>query len=95
LSASTFDLVDLLDYCGLSCSNFFAYVINQSHEHWLLSDALHIIISMNLKLKEKNQVSFSFENIMDDDSIVANDLVLLASTSKGRFVVCWILSFHS
>ncbi len=67
----------------------FAYVINQSHEHWLLSDALHAIISMNLKLKGKNQVVFSFENIMDDDSIVVDDLVLLALNFRRE--VCGVL----
>ncbi len=68
----------------------FTYVINQSHEHWLLSDALHIIILMNLQLKEKNQVVPSFENIMDDDSIVADELVLLASNFRRE--VCGMLN---
>ncbi len=67
----------------------FAYVINQSHEHWLLIDTLHVIISMSLKLKEKNQVFPSFENIMDDDSIVVNELVLLASNFRRE--VCGVL----
>jgi hypothetical protein len=29
------------------------YVLNQYSGHWLLSDALHCAISMNLKLREK------------------------------------------
>jgi hypothetical protein len=44
---------------------------------------------MSLKLKGKNQVVPSFENIMDDDSIVANELVLLASNFKRE--VCGVL----
>jgi hypothetical protein len=49
--------------------NVFACVLNQSHGHWLLSDALHFAILMNKKFKEENQVIFSFENLMDDDLI--------------------------
>jgi len=44
---------------------------------------------MSLKLKEKNQVFPSFENIMDDDSIVANELVLLVSNFRRE--VCGVL----
>jgi len=29
------------------------YVLNQSHGHWLLSNALHVAITMALKLKTK------------------------------------------
>jgi hypothetical protein len=39
----------------------FARILNQSHGHRLLSDALHSTISMSLKLKEENQVVLSFE----------------------------------
>jgi len=39
-----------------------ACVRNQSCGHWLLNDALHFAISMNLKLKEENQVVPSFES---------------------------------
>jgi len=48
----------------------FACVFNQSHGHWLLSDALHSTISMNLKLKKENQVLLSFKTLMDDDLVV-------------------------
>jgi hypothetical protein len=47
---------------------FFAYVFNQSCGHWLLNDALHFAISMNLKLKEENKIIPSFESLMEDDS---------------------------
>jgi hypothetical protein len=33
---------------------------------------------MSLKLKEENQVVLSFESLMDDDSIVIDQLFLLA-----------------
>ncbi len=32
---------------------------------------------MSLKLKEKNQIVFSCESLMEDDSIVVDELVLL------------------
>jgi hypothetical protein len=37
-----------------------ACVINQSNKHWLLSDALHLAISMSLKLKEESKNAPSF-----------------------------------
>jgi hypothetical protein len=55
-----------------------ACVLNESHGHWLLSDALHFTISMNLRLKEENQIVPSFETLMDDDSIIVDELVLVA-----------------
>jgi hypothetical protein len=58
-------------------------VLNHSHGHWLISDALHFAISMNLKLKKENQIVVSFESLMDDYSIVIDELSLLASNIKG------------
>ncbi len=40
----------VVDYLSLVVS---AYVLNQYTRHWLLSNALHFSISMNLKLREK------------------------------------------
>jgi hypothetical protein len=37
---------------------------------------------MSLKFKQENQVMSCFESLMDDDSIVANELALLASNLK-------------
>jgi hypothetical protein len=34
-------------------------VLNQSHGHWLLSDALNATIIMSLKLKEEFEISFN------------------------------------
>ncbi len=73
----------------------FACVLNQSRGHSLLSNALHSTISMNLKLKEKNQVFLSFEILMDDDSIINNELTLMASNIRRAICDVLILSFHS
>ncbi len=56
----------------------FACVFNQSRGHWFLNNDLHSVISMSLKLKEKNKIIPSFESIMKDDSIISNELSLLA-----------------
>jgi len=64
----------------------FTYVLNQSHGHWLLNDVLHSTISMNLKLREENQVLVSFESLMDDDSVVSDELSLLASNIKREVI---------
>ncbi len=66
-------------------------VLNQSHGHWLLSDALHFAISMSLRIKEENQILPSFKTLMDDDSIAANELALMASNIRKE--VCGVLDF--
>jgi hypothetical protein len=60
--------------------------LNQSHGHCLLSDALHSTISMSLKLKEENQALPSFENLMDDDSIISDELSLLAFNIRREVI---------
>jgi hypothetical protein len=72
----------------------FAYVLNQSCGHWLLSDALHYAISMSLKLKEENKIIPSFESLMEDDSIIFDELSLLASNIRKE-VINVLDSFHS
>jgi hypothetical protein len=62
------------------------YVLNQLCGHWLLTDALHSTISMSLKLRGKNQVLPSFESLMDDDSIISDELPLLASTIRREVI---------
>jgi hypothetical protein len=37
---------------------------------------------MSLKLKEENQIVLSFENLMDDDLVVIDELSLLAYNRK-------------
>ncbi len=67
----------------------FACILNQSHGHWLFSDALHSTILMSLKLKEENQVVLSFESLMKKDSTIANELVLLVFNIRKE--VCGVL----
>ncbi len=62
-----------------------AYVHNQSHGHWLINDVLHFVISTSLNLKEENQVA-SFESLMDDDSIVIDELSLLALNIRREVI---------
>ncbi len=56
----------------------------------MLSDALHYIISLSLKL-EDNEFLLSFESLMKDESGLANELALLASNI--RMEVCGVLDF--
>jgi len=76
-------LANFSNYCALFSLIISAYVFNQSHGHWLISDVLHFAISTSLKLKEENQIA-SFENVMDDDSIVINELSLLTLTLEEK-----------
>jgi hypothetical protein len=62
-----------------------------NHGHWLRCDALHFTISMNLKLKEENQIVPSFETLMDNGSIIVNKLLLV--TFNTRREVCDVLDF--
>jgi hypothetical protein len=41
---------------------------------------------MSLKLKEENQIIPSFENLMDDDSIIIDELFLLAYNKKREVI---------
>jgi hypothetical protein len=61
-------------------------VLNQTHGCWFINDALHSAISMNLKLKEENQIVVSFENLMDDDSIVIDELSLFVSNIRREVI---------
>ncbi len=73
----------IVDYLSLLV---FACVLNQSSGHWLLSDDLHSAISTNLKLREEKQVLPSFESLMDDDSIVNDELYLLAFNIRREVI---------
>jgi hypothetical protein len=61
-------------------------VFNQSHGHWLFNNVLHFAISMSLKLKEENKMIFSFESLMEDDSIIYDELFLLASNIRKEVI---------
>ncbi len=62
-------------------------VLNQSHGHWLLSDALHFAITMNTKLMEELQNHPSFGNIMDENFEMDNELTLMASNIQEEVYV--------
>jgi hypothetical protein len=64
----------------------FACVFNQSCGHWFLSDDLHFVISMSLKLEEENKIIPSFESILEDDSIISNELSLLAFNIRREVI---------
>jgi hypothetical protein len=46
---------------------------------------------MNLRLKEENQIVPSFETMMDNDSIIVDELLLV--TFNTRREVCDVLDF--
>ncbi len=56
------------------------------HGHWLLNDVLHSTISMSLKLREENQIFPLVESLMNDDSVVSDELFLLASNIKREVI---------
>jgi hypothetical protein len=51
-------------------------VLNQSRGHWLLSGALHFVISMNLKLRKEQKNVVSFHTLMEEDFGVALELIV-------------------
>jgi hypothetical protein len=63
-------LIDCLSLVVTIC------VLNQSRRHWLLSDALHFVISMNLKLRKKPKNATSFHTLMEEDFGVALELIV-------------------
>lgn len=58
----------------------YVYVLNQSCDHWLLSDAWHSTITMSFKLKEEVKIPPT-NNLMQDDSRHV-ELALFASNIK-------------
>jgi len=70
------------------------YVLNQSRGHWLLSDVLNAIIIMNLIFKEEFQISSNLQDLIDDDSIVAQELALFL-TLEEKYVAFEMVFFHS
>jgi hypothetical protein len=44
-----------------------------------LSDAIHYAITMNTKVMEELENAFTFDNIMDEDFRMFNELTLLVS----------------
>jgi hypothetical protein len=67
-----------------------ACVLNQYRAHWFLNYALHSAITMNTKLKEELENALTFDNIMDEDSWMFNELTLASNIKKEVSIV-----FHS
>jgi hypothetical protein len=64
-------------------------VLDQSRGHWLLFDALNVIITMSLKLKKESKISLNLQDLIDNDSVVAQELSLLAFNIKRE--ICGVL----
>jgi hypothetical protein len=54
------------------------FVLNQFRGHWLLFDGLNATIILSLRLKEEFGISFSLEDLINDNFIVILELSLLA-----------------
>jgi len=72
-------IADVFSFVMLDC------VFNKSRCHWLLSDVLNFDISICLKLKEEFQISNSFDNFMEKESIVVLEVGFLASNIRIFF----------
>jgi len=55
-----------------------ACVLNQSHGHWVFSDALHVTITMNLNLRFFFENEHFVKNLMEEYFIIVLKLALLA-----------------
>jgi len=66
-------------------------VFNQFKGSWLLSDSLNFTISICLKLIKESRISISFDNVMENESIVALKLDFLSSNIKKE--ICRGLDF--
>jgi hypothetical protein len=66
-----------------------ACVLNQSKDHWLLSDALNNAIIMISKLKEDVGIVQNLNQFMDDDSAITLELSLFTSNIMKE--VCGVL----
>jgi len=53
-------------------------VLNKSCGHWLLSNALHITITMTLKFKEEFEIATYLDNMMENDFNVTLELWIFA-----------------
>ncbi len=73
-------IVDVLSPILYTC------VFNQYEVHWLLSVVLQFAISICLKLKEF-EILVSFDNFMEEESIVVFELGFLALNIKKKFVL--------
>ncbi len=70
-----------------------ACVLNWSHGHWVFSDALHVTITMNLKLRFVFENEHFVKNLMEEYFIVVFKLALLAFNNFKKLCVILKSSF--
>jgi hypothetical protein len=66
-----------------------AFVWNQSLGHWLFYNALHVAITMSLKLRGKTKNLAFMNNVMKIDYKIDLELMLLASNVLYLYI-CWL-----
>ncbi len=81
---SFYIIIDSLGLIMSTCS------INQFKGHWLLSNALNFVKSINLKFKDDFDFA-TFDNLMEEDANVFFMLSCLASNIKKKS--CWNFGF--
>jgi hypothetical protein len=81
----------IINYCKHCIPCFTACVLNQSKGYWFLNDALHIAISMSLKLKEGMNHLLVLDAFIDDDSNLNIELGTFARNVKKE--VCGVIIF--
>jgi hypothetical protein len=82
-------IIDCLFLVVIAC------VLNQSKDHWLLSDALNSAIIMSSKLKENVGIVQNLNQFMDNDFVITLEFYfILFLTLKKKFVVSLIIFFH-
>ncbi len=80
-------VVDLISLVVSAC------VLNQSHGHWLLTNAFHFAITMNTKLMGELKNPPSSNKIMDENLGMVHELTLLALTIKKGSLLFFILFY--
>ncbi len=69
--------------------SLYVFLTNQCVDISYLVIHYTFAISMSLKFKDENQIIPSFETLMDDYSIITNELALMTSSIKRE--VSWVL----
>jgi len=67
----------------------YVYVLNQSYDHWLLTNASHFTLTMSFNLKEEVKISPFTNNLMEDDSRLVIELALFASNILKKSMCCF------
>jgi hypothetical protein len=61
-------------------------VFKKSCGNWLISNDLHVAITLALTLKEDFGITPSMANIMENDIIMVLELLMLLSTLRNKYV---------